>query len=310
MKKINFITIFILIIIAAFGQFVQNSENKSINFFEIKELDKIKVNENKVGAYIYTEENFMGRDYKLIEGHYDSVDLENVGIDKNEIASIKVKNSYVVILFMKANFSGRKILVKKDMFTLPNDFKKNIQSVKVIKLESEYDSPIICYISNPIKEESNIYIKGYNLKSEGTYIAGTDTEGNNIEIKIKQLSDKYIIAENNLKPGRYYITVNTNHESSNEYELNIIANENKKPIIKYIKGPILENKKILIRGLNFEKDISRVKAISDIGEIEELDIIAINNRLIMVSNDLEEGVYNIIVENNEMKSSQVRIYIK
>ncbi len=302
MTKVNIVVILILAIIVGVEQLKSNQEISEKNFFDLSSKGVKAIKREKNVCSIFSESNFMGREYHLIKGQYNRIDMKNMGIEEKDVASLKVKNGYAVIVFQKENFAGRKFLIKNKSFSLPNGFYKKINSLKVIKLESEYDLPIISYISNPIKEKSNIYIKGSNFKSDDIYVSAINKRGENFEFEVKQMADKYIILENNLKAGKYYITVNSKNNISNEYELNIISKENEEPIIKFIKKASKESENLFIRGLNFKKDISKVVALDNDGRSNNLDVVAINKRLIMVKNTLKPGKYSVYIENDNFKS--------
>jgi hypothetical protein len=309
MNKINIIVIFILAVIVGIGQLKKQKLETQQNFFDVSSKGIIRREHQETVCSVYSESNFMGREYSLIKGQYNQIDMQNIGITEKDIASLKVTDGYAAIVFQNENFSGRKFLIKDHSFCLPEGFYKNIKSLKIIRLQSGYDLPIISYISNPIKEKDNIYIKGSNFQSDDLYVTAIDSKGDSFELEVNQTAEEFIILKNELGAGKYYVTVNAKNNVSNEYEMNIISKDNKEPMIKFIKKASDESQNLSIQGLNFQKDISKVVVRDKEGGSKKMEIIAINRHLIMVKNNLVPGQYSAYVENENVRSKEYRFSI-
>jgi len=94
----------------------------------------ISINVSPVGATVYQDCNYGGYSVTLVEGSYTLSQLQALGVNNDDISSLKVQSGYQIILYADDNFTGTTLTLSSDNSCLVNNsFNDNASSIKLIR---------------------------------------------------------------------------------------------------------------------------------------------------------------------------------
>jgi hypothetical protein len=166
----------------------------------------VNINVSPVGSTVFQDCNYGGYSVSLVSGSYTLSQLQALGVNNDDISSVKVMSGFEIILYADDNFQGTTVTLTADNSCLvANSFNDAASSIKIIQLDVSPTVSITAPANNAVfAAPATITITATATDSDGT-ISKVDFY-NGVKFLGSSTTSPYSYNWTNVPAGIYSIT--------------------------------------------------------------------------------------------------------